>query len=102
MFNGDKRKLAEFCLDHFERFFSGIRRKDNDAIDYAEVHAAALFLCEDASFEQMLRERWSKLQSYHDKPPDTGSLDFLIDVAPDLLDGFFSATRDFIADASPP
>ena len=95
MFNGDKQKTAEFCVKQFQQFLDGMRSWDADTLDYAEIHSAALFLCEDGEFEQLLRKEWSSLRTYQSSPQEAVKIDYLADVAPDLIQGFFYALREY-------
>jgi hypothetical protein len=96
MFNGDRKKTAEFCLDQFERFLKGIRHWDCDAVSYAEIHAAALFLCEDVEFEQILKNHWSRARPYRTLGSDASPIDFAVNVAPDFVSGFFESLIDYM------
>jgi hypothetical protein len=91
MFSGNRKQAAEFCIDQFEKFFQALRKWDCDAVTYAEIHSAALFLCEDDDFEKILRQRWSNAKPTQTLPPSASPLDFAIEVAPDLVAGFFEA-----------
>ena len=94
MFKGDKKKTAEFCIEQFDKFLKGIREWNCDGVSYAEIHAAALFLSEDEDFEKILRRRWSDVKSTI--PPTSSNLDFAMDVAPDLISGFFHALIEYM------
>ncbi len=91
MFNGDRKQTAEFCLSEFETFLRGLRDWNWDKAIHAEIHAAALFLCEDKNFEQLLRKEWEQAKTYRTLPPDASHLDYAVEAAPDFIQGFFYA-----------
>jgi hypothetical protein len=96
MFNGDKKKTAEFCLDQFEKFIQGMRSWDCNAVSYADIHEGALFLCEDESFESILRRRWSEVKAFRTIPPILSHTDFAVECAPDFVSEFFEAMIEYM------
>jgi hypothetical protein len=91
-----KSEKTDFCITQFERFLRGIRDWSCDEVSYAEIHAASLFLCEDDEFEKILRRRWSSARPTQTLPADATPLDFAVDVAPDLVSGFFEALIEYM------
>lgn len=93
MFHGDKQKTAEYFLTQLHNFANGVRLwKWEAAVHNPEIHAAVLFLCEDAAFVEALRHRWSEIRAVR----DNSNIDALIDSAPSLVDGFFEALLEYL------
>ena len=96
MFNGDRQPTAEFFLTQLDRFLTGVKQWDCDQVSYAEIQPAALFLCEDEAFQQILKRRWSAAKPTVTLPSDATHLDFALEVAHDLISGFFEALTEYM------
>ena len=90
-------KNAERFMAEVETFIQGLRRWDwKTAVHDAEVHVAAMRLCEDPEFVAGLRAEWSRRMSAEDKPVPAELLSLLSDNAPDLVGGFLDALMHYM------
>lgn len=97
MMADDRSTKAEYCVEQFERFIQGVRRCDwQTAIADAEIHAAALHLCEDPDFERLLRAQWSGIAALRATSNAAATQDLLVEITPDLIQAFFYALIDYM------